>query len=367
MIHYLKFYLTPALAILGILGTFLGGMWMWTGLLIMSIIVVGGDFALGSDPRKIKYSHSRLLNIPLYLALPLLTFYLFVLAWSSGKGSQDFLSLGSIFHHLFNYDVFAARELNQPVHYFGALLSTGFSVAGYGTNSAHELTHRIHDRWAMFTGKWILSMSMNVDFAIEHVWGHHVKVGTIDDASTAREGENVYAFAVRSTIDSFFSAWKIEKKRLSKKNIQKWSIHNKILRGHLMSLCWPVLFYFVGGFFAVLLFLGQAFFAKFILEVVNYLEHYGMLRNPGERVQPHHSWNSNKTMSGIVLFSLNRHSAHHERGMVPFWNLDPYENVPHLPFGYMGMLLVTLVPPLWFYIMDPQVENWKKDYSNEKA
>lgn len=362
MITSLKYYLTPLLSLFGVLGLFLGGIYMWSGLLIMAVVVIGGDFVFGSSSKKIESPNPFYLNLPLYLALPLLTFYLFVLAWSAGSGTDDFLFLGKIFSTLFSYDVFTARDSNNSFHYFGALLSAGFSVAGYGTNAAHELTHRIHKKWDWIVGRWLLSMSLNADFAIEHVWGHHVRIGTEDDPATAKEGENVYSFVVRSAYHSFFSAWNIEKKRLIKKGLGVWSFHNKFLRGQLMGLCWPVLFYMVAGPLGVALFVGQALFAKFILEVVNYLEHYGLHREKTERVAPHHSWNSNKRMSGLVLFSLNRHSAHHEKGMTPFWELDPYTDTPHLPFGYLGMIVVSLVPPLWFKLMDPEVAAWKKQY-----
>jgi len=363
MIQYLKYYLTPFLASFGILGLYLGGTWMWSGLVIMAIVVIGGDFTLGADATRHQFRFPKLLNLPLYLALPLLSFFLLSLLWSCGSGTEDFLSLGSIFQNLTAYDVFAVREDNQWFHYLGAILSTGFAIASYGTNVAHELTHRIHEKFDLTVGKWILSMSMNADFAIEHVWGHHVRIGTKDDPATAREGETVYAFVIRSTIGSFHSAWEIEKKRLAKKQLQTWSWHNKVLRGHAMALCWISLFYFVAGTFGAIMFIGQAVFAKFILEVVNYLEHYGLTRDPKERVQPYHSWNANQRMSAMILFSLNRHSAHHEKGMLPFWKLDPYENVPHLPFGYLSMILISLFPPLWFKIMDPCVESWKKMYA----
>jgi alkane 1-monooxygenase len=97
-----------------------------------------------------------------------------------------------------------------------------------------------------------------------------------------------------------------------------------MLTGYFMSLLWCGLFYFAGGLFGLLLFLGQALFAKFILEIVNYMEHYGLKRLPAVPIGFEHSWNTNKRMSGMVLFSLTRHSAHHEKPKVKFWKLDPH-------------------------------------------
>ena len=117
------------------------------------------------------------------------------------------------------------------------------------------------------------------------------------------------------------------------------------------------------GIFGLILFLGQAAFAKFILEVVNYMEHYGLSRNPEHPVGPEHSWNSTKTMSTMVLFSLTRHSAHHETPRVKFWKLDPYANAPQMPYGYLTTLVICLIPPLWYRTISPSLNKWEQQYS----
>ena len=130
-----------------------------------------------------------------------------------------------------------------------------------------------------------------------------------------------------------------------------------------MSAFWCVLFYVLGGVLGLVLFLGQALVAKFILEVVNYMEHYGLTRKPGQAVGPEHSWNTNSTMSTMVLFSLTRHSAHHEKPRVKFWKLNPYANAPEMPQGYLTTLLICLVPPLWYRTINPKLNEWEKKYA----
>ena len=139
-----------------------------------------------------------------------------------------------------------------------------------------------------------------------------------------------------------------------------------MITGYLMSVFWFVLFYFAGGIFGMMLFLGQAVFAKFVLEIVNYMEHYGLARNSNQKIGPEHSWNTNKRMSTMVLFSLTRHSAHHEKPRRKYWKLDPYVNGPKMPFGYLTTLLVCLIPPLWFRIMASKLSDWdqKNAFSN---
>ena len=214
----------------------------------------------------------------------------------------------------------------------------------------------------MLEGRWLLSASCNADFAIEHVYGHHVNVGSVGDPATARKGENVYKFAIRSTVFGHISAWKHELKRLRKKAYSPVSLKNRMITGYIMSLLWCAVFYIAGGVFGLMLFLCQATVAKFILEVVNYMEHYGLSRKPGQPVGPEHSWNTNHRMSSMVLFSLTRHSAHHEKPMVKFWKLNPYADAPQMPHGYLTSLVICLIPPLWYRTINPVLNKWELQY-----
>jgi alkane 1-monooxygenase len=361
--HYAKYYLTPLLAIAAMSGVLLGGYWMWLGFWVLLVIVVGGDAFLGEDSSKPPYRFPSLIELPLHLALPLLTLLLISFAWSLGTGEKDFLKIGATLNGLFPYDFLAGRDKTGPLDHIGGLISVGFTVAGYGTNVAHELTHRVKSHPSMFEGRWILSMSCNSDFSIEHVYGHHVTVGTEEDPATARRGENVYLFFLRSTLMGHLSAWRLELRWLRKNGQSNWFWDNRMTKGYLMSLVWVAMFFYAGGVKGLLFFLGQALFAKFILEVVNYMEHYGLWRRPDEPIRPHHSWNTNKRMSGMVLYSLTRHSAHHEKPRIPFWNLDPYTQAPQMPYGYLTTIFVCLLPPLWYRVIDPGLRDWDLHYA----
>lgn len=363
MYHYIKYYTIPLIAALVIVGILLGEHWMWLGFSILCIVVVGGDAVLGEDPSIPEYSYSRLLEVPLHLALPTVLLLLASLAWASGSDTQDSLGLGNLLSGVFTYNLVAARNASGWTDYIGAVISTGFIVGGYGTVAAHELTHRVKNRIAMLEGRWLLSISCNTDFSIEHVYGHHVTVGTDADPATAKKGENVYVFFIRSTVDGHISAWKLELKRLRKKSYSIFSFRNRMITGYLMSLLWIGLFYLVGGIFGLVLFLSQAVVAKFLLEVVNYIEHYGLTRPPGTPVRPEHSWNTNKRMSAMVLFSLTRHSAHHEKPKVQFWKLDPCIHAPQMPYGYLTTLSICLIPPIWYRIITPDLDKWEKQYA----
>ena len=362
MYHYLKYYIIPALTPIFIISILLGGNWMWLGFGILVTIFIIGDAILGEDTAQPDYKHAWIIEVPLHLALPMLTTLLVAFAWSTGSGSQDFLRIGIAFEKLFSYDFLATRNENTWFHYLGGIISVGFLIAGYGTNVAHELVHRVNNKLAMFEGRWLLSTSCNPDFAIEHVFGHHSTVGTDEDPATAKRGDNVYSFFLRSTVLGHMSACRIELNRIRKKNISIFSIQNRMITGYLMSFAWIFLFYYGGGITGLVLFFGQAVIAKFILEIVNYMEHYGLSRETGSPIKPEHSWNTNKRISSIFLFSLTRHSAHHEKPKDSFWILDPYLHAPNMPYGYLTTLFLCLVPPLWFKVMDPKLKNWDLNY-----
>jgi len=356
--------LTPVLASAGMVGILLGGHWMWLGFGIMAVVVIGGDLLFGDDSSQSDYKYPWIVQLPLHLAFPILSMGLLSLAWSSGKGDTDFLGIGLVLNNIFDYNFIASRNQTTPSDFIGGFISVGFLVAGYGTNVAHELTHRIKSLSAMIEGRLILSMSCNADFSIEHVYGHHVTVGTDDDPATARRGENVYKFFFRSSYFGHISAWKLEINRLQKRGKSLVSFSNQMIKGYLMSLMWVYIFYYAGDVLGITLFFAQAIFAKFILEVVNYMEHYGLTRKSNEPIGPQHSWNTNKRMSGIILYTLTRHSAHHEKPRVPFWKLDPYTEAPQMPFGYLTTLLVCMIPPFWYRIINPKLDKWDVEFSD---
>ena len=366
MLNYLQYYLVAFLTLLIVPSIYLGGAWLWLGFVATNLVIILGDALLGNDTNAIEVRYPKLLELPLHFALPILGMVMLSLAWVSGEGSQDLLGIGAFLNSVVPYDVFAARESTTGLHYLGGVLSVGFLVAGFGTNVAHELTHRTHSRLSMITGRWLLSMSCNADFSIEHVYGHHVNVGTERDPATAKRGDNIYAFIVRSSWLGHLSAWELELRRLKNRGYHPASWHNQMLTGYAMSLCWLGLFVWAGGWLGAVFFLGQAFMAKSILEIVNFMEHYGMSRKEGERVMPHHSWNSNKRMSGMILFSLTRHSAHHENGALPFWELEAYaEDAPTLPWGYLSTIFICLVPPLWRWHIDASLRKWEAQYGGD--
>ena len=122
----------------------------------------------------------------------------------------------------------------------------------------------------------------------------------------------------------------------------------------------------MGGLFGLIIALSIAFVAKILLEAVNYIEHYGLVRKEGAKVFPRHSWNSNHLMSNIMLYNLSRHSHHHEKAYLEFWELEPYDDAPEMPYGYLSMIYIALLLP-WYYhrIMAIKLMDWDRRYAND--
>jgi alkane 1-monooxygenase len=232
-------------------------------------------------------------------------------------------------------------------------------VAGDAINIAHELGHKRDDveRWL---SRIALAQSGYGQFHIEHNRGHHVRVATPEDPASARLGEGFWSFLPRTVVGSLQSAWSLERARLERTGHSPWSPRNDILQAWAMSL---VLFAGLIAVFGVgiLPFLVlQAIVGVTLLEVINYIEHYGLLRrkrNDGtyERCLPEHSWNSDNLASNIFLYHLQRHSDHHTNPTRRFQALRHIDHSPQLPTGYPGMMALAFVPPLWRRVMDRRV------------
>jgi len=362
--HYLKYFLFHIIGIVALSAILAGGGYITIGLLAIFGGYIIGDALLGDDTSTPTFSHPLILTVQLWFALPLLSAIVFVATWSMSSG--DPLGFGAWVSQVLGYDVIAAREGTYWVHHLSTGIVTGLMIGMIGTITAHELTHRTWDPISMFVGRWLLAFSFDTIFSIEHVYGHHRYVSTTSDPATAPRGRNVYFHIIASTIKGNISAWNIEKERLAKREKSVFSVGNGVIRGHLMSLAIVGLSYSVGGINGMLFFIACALFGKALLEIVNYMEHYGMVRDPSTPVQPRHSWNTNKRISSWAMFNLTRHSHHHADGDVPYQNLKPYSDAPMMINGYLATITIALVPPLWHKLMTPKVLMWDKTYATKE-
>ncbi|MCH2199950.1 MAG: alkane 1-monooxygenase [Flavobacteriales bacterium] len=242
----------------------------------------------------------------------------------------------------------------------GRIMSLGMLCGVIGINVAHELGHR-PKATEQGMAKLLLLSSLYTHFFIEHNRGHHSRVATHDDPATARKNELIYIFWFRSVIMSWVHAWGLENTRLTRAGEKVLSLKNEMIVFTIVQALMVAIIAFAFSLTVAVYFVIAAVMGMLLLETVNYIEHYGLKRNQREngrfeRVMPWHSWNSNHVYGRILLFELTRHSDHHYKASKPYQLLDHMEEAPQLPTGYPGMMLLSLLPPVFFAIMNPKVE-----------
>ena len=265
----------------------------------------------------------------------------------------QFLAL-YMFLHGIKYDSLSWVEIVGRTWVMGLLCGT------FGINIGHELGHRVN-KFEQTLAKMLLLSSLYMHFFIEHNKGHHKRVATPEDPSSARFGEWVYIFYFRSIIFSYFSAWSIANKDIKKKGRPVYSLFNEMIQFLLIQAAFILIIFFIFGWFPTLCFLAAALIGILLLETVNYIEHYGLQRkslgqSKYERAMPAHSWNSDHVIGRLMLFELSRHSDHHYLASRKYQVLRHHDDSPQMPTGYPGMMILSLFPPAWFHVMNKRIK-----------
>lgn len=312
----------------------------WSGVMVFFVAIPVIDFLAGEDGHNPDASaseelqHDRYYRWCTYLFLPVQFAGLAIACWMWAYGGLT------------------------VVDKVGLAVTVGL-VAGTGINAAHELGHRIeqHERWL---AKVALSQTLYGHFFVEHNRGHHVRVATPEDPASARFGESAWMFVPRSVVRGFASAWRLEAERLGRKGRPVVHPSNSILHSWLLSAVLFGALVALFGWNVVPYLLLQAVVGFVLLEMVNYVEHYALLREVDQRGKyvrcaPRHSWNSDRLCTNIFLYHLQRHSDHHANPGKRYQTLLTSDEAPQLPAGYATMVMLAAVPPLWRRVMDPRV------------
>lgn len=331
---YLNYWRGYFFACLTFLGGLVGGYWSFLGLGIIFVLHPLMDNLI---QRNINIPPFRLRSkwsvAPLVFALPFLCLF----------------SFGGLL---------LAMQANQ-LEMLGLVLSFGTILGVLGINTAHELVHR-REGWLRNLGMGILTLVNFTHWETEHVYGHHKKVATPDDSATARKNEWIYIYYFRSYFGGLMSSIRIENQRLkNKKSFNPWQ--NRIYWFGLLQLLITIFVYVISGSAGLLFWIGQSLMAIFLLQTVDYIEHYGLLRQKNEMgvyepVKTNHSWDSYKAWTNYTLFNLGFHSHHHHKAALPYTELQAQPTAMHLPLGYSAMALLALVPPLFFMLMNPKLK-----------
>jgi alkane 1-monooxygenase len=337
-LKYLAAFSIPIVCFFGLL---LKTYWVWTTpvFAFVCIPVLELIFPVDTDNLKPEEVDSKLkrglFDWLLYLNLPLV--------------------FGLVIYVLF----IVSHETLATYEFVGLIFSVGIVLGVNGINVAHELGHRqtTNER---FLGKALLLPSFYMHFYIEHNYGHHLHAATPEDPATARYNQSVYSFWLTSTIRQYFNAWKIQNTLLKNNNQSYFSLKNDMFWYVIFQITYLITITFIFGSTALLFALFSGIIGFILLETVNYIEHYGLLRLPTksgryERVKEMHSWNSNHVIGRIVLYELTRHSDHHYKSSKKYQVLACHDESPQMPYGYPTSMVLAMIPPLWFGIMNKRV------------
>jgi alkane 1-monooxygenase len=314
----------------------------WFPLLFLFVLLPAADFALGHDPAnvapadEVAVARSRWFVALTLLAVPVQAV---LLPWSAA---------------------WFAHAGFGPVGLVGWLLSQGVVGGILAINTAHELIHK-DGRIERMAGGLLLTSVGYQGFKVEHLRGHHVHVATPDDASTARRGQSLWAFLPRAMWRNTLAAWRLEALRLRGLGLPAWHRRNELLGWSALWLALALAFAAWLGTVGLLFFVAQGLLAAAALEVINYVEHYGLERRRGadgryERVAPVHSWNSDFALSNLLLFQLQRHSDHHAYPKRRYAVLRHWPQAPQLPGGYAAMFVLAFFPPWWRRLVHPRLD-----------
>lgn len=332
---------------------YVGGWWSFNVPVIAFVLVPllelawkGSEWNLSPEEER-SALENRIYDAIVYAVVPLQYGVLVYFLWRVSSGQLDALSL------------------------VGATLCMGIACGVFGINVGHELGHR-KTKFEQRMAKSLLLTSLYTHFFIEHNRGHHKRVATPEDPATARYGETVYRFWLRSMLYGYFSAWQIENHRFARKGQSWFTWRNEMIQYQLLQGAALVGVYLWLGAAAVLAWLAAALLGVLLLESVNYLEHYGLTRQRKdngryEHVLPIHSWNSNHPVGRLLLFELTRHSDHHAHASRHYQVLRHFDESPQLPTGYPGMILLALVPPLWFRVMHRHIHKCSQQLTGNDA
>lgn len=337
----MKYLLAYSLPLIAFIGIYFGGFWTYSGVVFAFGILPVLELILPTDEKnhteaeienKLK---NHFFDVLLYLNIFIVYGMLFFVLH---KVSTEHLSFSEI---------------------IGTVLSLGVVLGSNGINVAHELGHR-EKLYERIIGKLLLIPSHYTHFFIEHNHGHHLHVSTPEDPSTAKYNQTLYAFWIQTVFGTYTKAWKIQKKLNQIENRSFFSLKNDMFWFTIIQIGYLLTIYYFFAFIG----LSVAFFAGIVgfllLETINYIEHYGLKRNllPSgryERVSEKHSWNSNHVMGRIMLYELTRHSDHHYKSQKKYQILEYHDTSPQMPFGYPTSMVLSLVPPLWFAVMNKRI------------
>ncbi len=362
----IRYFLTPSLIVLALLGVVLGGPWVWLGLsLFIASIIVDTITSVapsihcepaGRDEDGETYGIAGLLKAMMWAQYPIFVALQLALIWRVYEYTTG-VPIGSM--------EIMGMTIQQGItgwQLVGATISASLYL-GLGIMFGHELAHTKGPTFVL--ARWMMALSGIAHFCYAHVYNHHLELGHEDDPATSPRGRSIYSHYLLSHFGQSRFLYLMEQQRLKRLGSPFITYKNRWIRGYAMSLPSIILFWMAGGWIGLGVMVASWAIAGFELEVLNYLEHYGLIREKGKPIEYHHSWDVGEspiTQWGFI--EIGRQGDHHDRGETHFWELEETGS-PDTGYGYYAMFAMILVPPVWERFIKPRLAEWDKKLASE--
>ena len=356
-----RYFLAPLLILTTLFGVLAGGPWVWTGVALLGIGIIidtlttkqtpGAGFDEEGNTNAIPYLH----NATMYGMLGIFILLQLALSWRVWQYVNG-VPIGETF--LLGLAVQDGITGSQLI---GAMLSTGI-FAGIGIIYGHELAHT--KGFSFVIARWMMALSGKAHFCYAHVYNHHLELGHQDDPATSPRGRSLFAHYPLSGMGQSKFLFQMEKMRLERLNKPFLTWENRWIRGYAMALPSILLFWFVGGWIGIGALSVVWLIANFELETLNYLEHYGLIREKGQPIDYRHSWDNSTAFTSWFFIEIGRQADHHDRGETHYWELDDV-GAPDCGRGYFTLFALALIPSVWHKFIETKLKKWDDEMASE--
>lgn len=356
-----RYFLAPLLILTTLFGVLAGGPWVWTGVALLGIGIIidtlttkqtpGAGFDEEGNTNAIPYLH----NATMYGMLAIFILLQVALSWRVWQYVNG-VPIGETF--LLGLAVQDGITGSQLI---GAILSTGI-FAGIGIIYGHELAHT--KGFSFVIARWMMALSGKAHFCYAHVYNHHLELGHQDDPATSPRGRSLFTHYPLSGMGQSKFLFQMEKKRLERLDKPFLFWENRWIRGYAMALPSILLFWFVGGWIGIGALSVVWLIANFELETLNYLEHYGLIREKGQPIDYRHSWDNSTAFTSWFFIEIGRQADHHDRGETHYWELDEV-GAPDCGRGYFTLFALALIPPVWHKFIKTKLKKWDEEMASE--
>jgi len=359
----IRYWLAPVLILVTLASLILGGMFVWVGIALFGVGIILDTITMpfhppgaGFDDNGDTMGMPTLQNTVMYVMLPVFALLQVALAWRVMQYVD-----GTAITTTMLYGMIPMTNGITGLELAVAAASTGI-FAGIGIIYGHELSHT--KGFSFVISRLMMGLSGSSHFVYAHVYNHHLELAHEDDPATSPRGRSIYRHFWLSHMGQSKFLFRMEQTRLAKLGKAFISTENRWIRGYFMSLPTLVLFTYAGGALGIAAMFLVLTVSNFELEALNYMEHYGLIREKGQPIDYRHSWDNSNLFTSWFFIEIGRQGDHHDRGETHFWELDEVGS-PNARWGYFTEFTVALIPPLYHMMMKKKLATWDRDFATE--